>query len=430
MRKLMAAGVVVIVASVGSRAIGQTASGLFPRSTVPPPSSPGCRYIQQRARQQVVRRHRRRAAMPRSAPRPQPRLTSGALPACRLAAVRLGTPRPEPRVSACRHGWATTAGRADRVGRFRWFAHPDRAAATISNPPRHPIAAVTQGPASLPNEQGQVWREYDITPYTGARHQHQPARASVVDWVLRDTGYEAWHNEPLGILCANRRTLKVYHTPEMHAVVADVVDRFVSSEAESQTSWPANRHDRQPELAGQVAHQLLRPIAVQTQGIQAWLLQKEDAALLMAELRKRIDFREQSSPAPRGQQRAIDDHHQHAAAARTCATSFPSRKPGPTSSRNTAQFEEGFSLEFNPLLSLDGRSIDAVLKCNIDQLEKLIAVSLDVPSPAAPRQRAKMEVPQAICCRLHERFRWPSDQVLLVGLGMVASPRRTIRIRC
>ena len=33
-----------------------------------------------------------------------------------------------------------------------------------------------------------------------------------------------------------------------------------------------------------------------------------------------------------------------------------------------AQFDEGMSLEISPLVSLDGRAIDAVLKVNIDQL--------------------------------------------------------------
>ena len=69
-----------------------------------------------------------------------------------------------------------------------------------------------------------------------------------------------------------------------------------------------------------------------------------------------------------------------------------------------AQIEEGFSLELNPLLSLDGRTVDAVIRCNIDQLERLVTVMLDVPSPAAPRQRTKIEVPQASHYQLHERF--------------------------
>jgi hypothetical protein len=87
-----------------------------------------------------------------------------------------------------------------------------------------------------------------------------------------------------------------------------------------------------------------------------------------------------------------------------------------------AQIDEGFSLEFSPLLAIDGKTVDAVIKCNVDQVEKMIPIMLDVPSSVAQRQRTKIEVPQMNSCRLHERFRWPNDQVLLISLGVVASP--------
>jgi hypothetical protein len=87
-----------------------------------------------------------------------------------------------------------------------------------------------------------------------------------------------------------------------------------------------------------------------------------------------------------------------------------------------SQIDEGFSLEFSPLLSTDGRSVDAVIKCQIDQVEKLVPVMLEVPTQASPRQRARVEVPQMSYFRFSERFRWPTNQVLLLGLGIVALP--------
>ncbi len=86
------------------------------------------------------------------------------------------------------------------------------------------------------------------------------------------------------------------------------------------------------------------------------------------------------------------------------------------------QIDEGFSLEFNPLLSTDRRSVDAMIKCQIDQVEKLVPVMLEVPTQTSPRQRAKIEVPQMSNFRFAERFRWPVDQVLLLDLGVVAFP--------
>jgi hypothetical protein len=60
-----------------------------------------------------------------------------------------------------------------------------------------------------------------------------------------------------------------------------------------------------------------------------------------------------------------------------------------------------------------------VIKCNIDQVEKMIPVELDTPTAAAPRQRTPIQVPQISQFRFQERFRWPADQVLLVGMGVV-----------
>ncbi len=86
------------------------------------------------------------------------------------------------------------------------------------------------------------------------------------------------------------------------------------------------------------------------------------------------------------------------------------------------QVDEGFALDFSPLLSVDRRMIDATIRCDIDQVEKMIPVMIEVATPSSPRQRTKIESPQMSHYRFHERFRWPVDQVLLVGLGMVALP--------
>src|SRR3990172_1582295 len=87
-----------------------------------------------------------------------------------------------------------------------------------------------------------------------------------------------------------------------------------------------------------------------------------------------------------------------------------------------AQFDEGLKLEFNPLLSLDGKVVDAVVRCEVDLVEKLIPVMIDVPTTVAPRQRQRIDIPQPISSRLHERFRWPADQVLLISLGVGPAP--------
>jgi len=214
--------------------------------------------------------------------------------------------------------------------------------------------------------------------------------------------------------------LRVYHTPQMQTVVADIVDRFVSSEAETRTFSLRIVTIDNPNWRVTV-HRTLRPIPVQTQGVSAWLLPKEDAAVLLGALQHRSDYREHSSPhllVNNGQATVIS-----ALRGRAFVRDVNPRPDAWQGYDNLpGQIDEGFSLEFSPLLSTDRRMVDAMIKCQIDQVEKLVPVMLEVPTQASPRQRARVEVPQMSNFRFGERFRWPTDQVLLLSLGIVALP--------
>jgi hypothetical protein len=272
----------------------------------------------------------------------------------------------------------------------------------------------------LPNDAGQVWREYDLTPYTTRVTNTQRPEQAVVDWILQETGYEMWHTDPLSILSVNRRSLRVYHTPEMQKFIADLVDRFVSSEAASYTFSMRVATVDSPAWRT-TSQRLLRSVPVRTQGIQAWVMAKEDAATLLGELRRRGDYREHNSPylvVNNGQSTVVStmrgrSYVREVASRPNTATGFEQIQ---------GQVDEGFTLEFSPLMSADRRMIDASIKCQIDQIEKMLSVLVDVPTQPAMRQRTKIEVPQTTHFRFHERFRWPTDQVLVVGLGVVALP--------
>jgi hypothetical protein len=287
-------------------------------------------------------------------------------------------------------------------------------------PPATPVARVSTGSGSLPNENGQLYREYDISPYTlRVTSTHRPEQA-IVDWILRETGYEAWHSEPLAILSATPRKLRVYHTPAVQGVVADIVDRFVSTDAESQAFSLRVITLDSPNWRAR-AQRLLVPVQVQTAGVQAWLMDKEAAALLVADMRRRADYREHSSPY------LMVANAQSAVVTATRGKNYtrnirPHPETWPGFESEAGVIDEGFTLEFNPLLSLDMRTIDAALKCEINQVEKLVPVTLNVPTAANPRQSTKVDVPQVCHFRFHERFRWPVEQVLVVSLGIVATP--------
>ncbi len=61
------------------------------------------------------------------------------------------------------------------------------------------ITRVTKSMTKLPNDAGQVWREYDITPYTSRITGINDPQQAILDWILKETGTEMWFNQPLGI---------------------------------------------------------------------------------------------------------------------------------------------------------------------------------------------------------------------------------------
>lgn len=289
--------------------------------------------------------------------------------------------------------------------------------------PAAPAVPVRSGGRDmLPNDQGQVWQQYDISVYTSRVKGTENPEQAIIDWVLRETGTEVWFKPPVGLLNVNSTTLSVYHTPEMQQLVADVVGRFVNGTQDAHVLGLRIAAVDNPNWRSGFLNRL-RPVAVQSPGIDAWLLSKEDAALLLSELRRRADFREHSAPNLvyfNGQSQSISNLRP-----RMYVRAYQTRMQDNVwmgYDVQRGQIQEGFALQVSPLLSQDERTIDAVLKCSVDQVEKLVSVGVDLPGATGGSQRAEIQVPQMVSWRLHERFRWPANQVLLLSCGVVASP--------
>ncbi|MEM8946735.1 MAG: hypothetical protein AAGD11_16295 [Planctomycetota bacterium] len=299
-------------------------------------------------------------------------------------------------------------------------AQPQASAPVTSTGQKITRAPVSKGSGQLPNDHGQVWREYDISSYSLRDQSSENPEQRIVDWILRETGYEAWHSTPVGLLSADSRTLRVYHTPQMQSVVADIVDRFVNRAAETHGFGLRIITIKNPNWRAR-ALPLMTALPVQSPGVQGWMLAKEDAALLMSELQRRTDYREHNPPhqmVQNGQSLVVSTMRPRPYTKGIIRTqqTWPGYQP------ELGQLDEGFSLEFSPLLAMDTRTTDAVIKLRLAQVEKMLPVKLDVPNNIAPNQRAECQVPQMTMVQLHERFRWPTDQVLLLSMGVVATP--------
>jgi hypothetical protein len=281
-------------------------------------------------------------------------------------------------------------------------------------------AQESKGASSLPNDHGQVWREYDISPYTMRVESQQHPEQAIVDWILRETGYEAWHSTPVGLLSADRKVLRVYHTPPMQAIVAEIVDRFISTKAQDHGFGLRIITMKNPNWRTR-ALPLMTSIPVQSPGVQGWIMAREDAAILLSELRRRTDFREHTTAHQmvlNGQTSVVSTMRPRTYAKGIILTqaTWPGYQP------EMGQIDEGFTLEFSPLLTTDGATTDAVVKLKLAQIEKMLPVQLEAPSALAQNQHAQIEVPQLTMVQMHERFRWPTDQVLLLSIGVVATP--------
>jgi hypothetical protein len=271
-------------------------------------------------------------------------------------------------------------------------------------------------PGQMPADAGQVWKTYDIRPFVtvaGAGSQKH-----VVDWVLQDTGYGSWHGGTVASLTADEEAVRVFHTPEMQARVEDAVRRFTADAGTPHRfsvrvfgiGSPAWRADARPRM---------QPIAAATPGVQAWIVSRENAAVLVATIRARGDCQElPTGPvlAGNGVPAVLSGGRKRPYVKDVDVR--PDVWPGWQTLG--ASCDEGFAIDIQPLLGADGTTVEAVVRCRIDQIERMAPVTVSAPTAAG--QRVQIEVPQVSAVRVGERFRWPAAQCLVIGLGLVPWP--------
>ena len=269
-------------------------------------------------------------------------------------------------------------------------ATTDQSAAQVARRDVTPVgSAASRAPSQLSSEAGQVWREYDIRSFTNRLRDQEKPEQDIVDWILRETGTDTWFGGAMSMLNANSQAVRVYHTPEVQRIVKDIVDRFVSTRSEANEVAVRLITVDHPDWRVR-ALPVLEPVKTQTPGIEAWLVSREDAALLLHELGRRPDFREHNSPNLKiynGQTHKIDSTRP-----RLFQTGIPQQGTGLAGLSQLGQVEEGFSLQISPLVSLDGLAMEAVLKCKVDQVEKLTPLSVNNVDQFGVVRRSQVQV--------------------------------------
>ena len=67
-------------------------------------------------------------------------------------------------------------------------------------------------------------------------------------------------------------------------------------------------------------------------------------------------------------------------------------------------------------------TIDAIIGIEINQVEDIQAVTVDLPTANGQTQPYQLQIPQLVSWEIEERFRWPSNMVLVISCGVIATP--------
>ena len=285
------------------------------------------------------------------------------------------------------------------------------------------IAKISATMEKIPQENGQIWREYDITPYTQGRKLptgSPPPEQMLIDWILRQTGTARWHTAPFGILTADSEKLYVYHTKEVQLIVADIVDRFVCPQLWTEACTMRIVSTARPDWLNK-GHSQLKPIPIATQGVQGWILEKPTAQNLLQELGRRNDFKELIPPQP-----FIAHGIQHNVVVKKQRQYLRDVQPNPSALNGYAEdrvtADEGIGLSVMPLALLDGQHMAATIKLDVVQIERMFTSNIEVATAANPRLRMQVESPQMVYFKLDEVVGFPKNKVLLLDLGTVPIP--------
>jgi len=285
------------------------------------------------------------------------------------------------------------------------------------------IAKISATMEKIPQDHGQMWREFDITPYTQGRKLPTgsiPPEQVLIDWILRQTGAAMWHSAPFGILTADSEKLYVYHTKEVLLVVADIVDRFVCPQLWNESCTLRIVTTTRPDWLNK-GHTYLKPIPIATQGIQGWILERTGAQNLLQELGRRGDFKELIPPQP-----LIAHGIQHNVVTKKQRQYLRDVQPNASALNGYAEdrvtIDEGIGLSMIPLALLDGQNMAVTIKLDVVQIERMLSTMIEVATAKNPRQRVQVESPQMSYFKMDEIVRFPNNRVLLLDLGTVPIP--------
>jgi hypothetical protein len=276
--------------------------------------------------------------------------------------------------------------------------------------------------SKLPDDAGQFWVVYDITPYTDRFPNLASPQDSIVDWILFDSGEGFWRKDPFSILSASRNRLYVYHNDSIQRYVSNVVDRFLDPNKQNIRFSVKIVVLQSPEWRARES-QYLSPINATIVGngadVQCWLAERSDLTKITADLEKRSDYillNAGKNAAPNG------ETFGWAAAKPRKEFNRDYRVDTKSTAGYTADVssvDEGFRIETTPLLSTTGETVEVTFRYRSTIVEKTRSFSIRVPTSTSPRQQLSVEKPSIVSCDFRGKISVPRSKSAIVDLGLV-----------
>ena len=284
--------------------------------------------------------------------------------------------------------------------------------------------------SKLPNEDGQFWVVYDVTPYTDRFPNLSSPQDSIVDWILFDSGEGFWRKEPFSILSASRDRLYVYHSSSVQRYVSNIVDRFIDPDKKKINFSVKIVALPSPDWRSRVS-QYLSPLNTTIIGngadVQSWLADRSDIARIDADLVKRPEYlllNEGKNVVPNG------ETFGWAAAQPRKEFNRDYRVDSSVSagySTDVSSVDEGFRIETTPLLSTTGETLELTFRYRSTVVEKTRSFSMRVPTSTSPRQQLNVEKPSIVSCDFRGKISVPRSKGAIIDLGLVplAPPQKS-----
>ena len=275
---------------------------------------------------------------------------------------------------------------------------------------------VDVSPSSIPIQDGQIWKKYDIGDYVGLSQKSNNPQSALVEWIFRRTGTTPWHGDKLAILSASRTQLHVLNDAKIIKQVDEVVERFtqaVSNRLAIRVQYVAAVNPRWRYAV--FSH--LKAKGSGPQGQQIWTMSTEESHAVRAQMQVHQGYKmlaEQKVEMINGQTLKIETAETRGFTGGLQREAAAGMGYQPRADK----LSEGVTLELSPLLTFDGDMIDAAVRLTANTVKYLHRVKVIAPREIGSSEMW-VDVPEVVETSLNTTVKgWKLGETVLISAGI------------